>query len=378
MNKVGLVTCFLNNYGACLQAYALQKVITALGHECQIIRYSPNPEIIHYDSLYIKAKMLYRRIRGLFDNRYYYETSRIKMFNRFRKSTLVFGDKKFSSEDELYNYPFKYDYFVVGSDQLWNPIIHGGNNKAYLLDFVTDWRKKIAYAPSIGLSVFPHDYAEEFSKLLGSFKYLSCREETGCKIVEQLSGKHCDFVLDPTLLLNKEEWISFSNSDKESEKQEEPYIFCYLFSENQNITDFVDYVKSKSQIKIKCIPYTKRELESDIERVRFAGPKEFVQLIKNASLVITDSFHATAFSINLNVPFYSLMRNSQRERINMNSRIADILNFTGLTSRLVDCKDCYPKELSYCVDFSYANKIIGEKRTRDKGILKMVLNSNEV
>lgn len=256
--------------------------------------------------------------------------------------------------------------FIAGSDQLWNPLIHGGkNNKAYFLDFVDLPKKRIAYAPSIGIEKIPEENKEEFIRLVKQFNNLSVRELSGKKIIEEFTGKKCRVVLDPTLLLPKDEWLSVASKPL----YKKPYIFCYLFSEREYTGEFVEYIKNKLQMDIVTIPFVKSEYSRNSIKIKNAGPKEFVSLIANASLVITDSFHATAFSINLNVPFYSLYRNSLDEKNNMNTRIDNILNLVDLESRRITCKAEFPESVELNIEFEKSNKILEERRLADKKYL---------
>ena len=123
-------------------------------------------------------------------------------------------------------------------------------------------------------------------------------------------------------------------------------------------------------MRVICIPYNDRELYSSFYKIKYAGPKEFLYYIKNASLIITDSFHATAFALNFNVPFYTLLRNELTEECNMNSRVIDILSFVNLEERLIKSEDDFPNEINMKIDFTNANRIIEDKRRNDIKFLK--------
>ena len=366
MKRIGLMTCYINNFGACLQAYALQTAIKKSGYICEIIRYTPVRSMKSY-SFPIKTALRIRNIlKGIKSKPFSYENARHKCFSRFRKQFLIFGKKAYNEISELYKQVPDYDCFVTGSDQLWNPLIHGGvNNKAYFLDFVPSDKKRIAYAPSIGIDKLPESCIDDFVSLIKKFDALSVRESAGQRIIESLSGRECRVVLDPTLLLTKDEWLSLSAEPVSSE----PYIFCYIFSERDYVGSFIEHVRNLLGFKVVTIPFTAREFNSDSIKMKSAGPQDFISLIANASLVITDSFHATAFSINLNRPFYSLMRNSENEKNNMNSRIDSILAMTGLEKRKITCKEDFPEIVDLDIDFSNANKIISEKRSADMNFL---------
>jgi hypothetical protein len=311
----------------------------------------------------IKMGLRFRNsIKALGNKFYEYENARSCCFDSFKKKYLTFGTKAYNDMSDLYRYVPKYDCFVAGSDQIWNPLIHGNtNNKAYFLDFVPQGKRKIAYAPSIGISKVPESCEREMGMLINDFNAVSVREIEGKRIVETVSDKECRVVLDPTLLLDSQQWEKIASPAK----FKKPYIFCYIFSEREYIGEFIEYVKKTLGMDIVTIPFTKREFESDYIKVKKAGPGDFLSLIKNSALVITDSFHATAFSINLNIPFYSLLRNSITEQNNMNSRIDSILSMTGLENRKIASREDFPTVPNLCVDFSNSNEIIKEKRAKD-------------
>ncbi len=365
--KVGLATCFIDNYGACLQAYALQTKIEESGCDCKIIKYTQpagyGRRTWRYNSLLLSlASFLKKDLRIHHGNK--------PKFEKFRKKYLKFT-KKYESSDSLYNFDLGLDAYVCGSDQIWNPLLFKGNDPIYMLDFVPNGKKRIAYAPSIGLSEFPKQYIEDFKNKINQFDYISVRESAGKDIAQPLTDKEVKVVLDPTLLLNGNEWSKLASEVK----IDRPYIFCYIFGDRHYIGEFVEYVKKETGLNVVCIPYTKREKESDYIKVYDAGPCEFLWLIKNAKFVITDSFHATAFSINFNTPFYSLLRNEDSDKINMNSRIFSILKLVGLEERMVAEDVKYPFDIKTDIDFSNANKCLDEKRRCDFGDLKKQLEN---
>lgn len=362
MINIGLMTCYVNNYGACLQAYALQKAINKLGYNCEIIRYTPVPNV-KLPTNTQKAIQLLKNIKRCLKNPdYIYTIERNRKFKSFREQYLKFGEKDYPEIKDLYDCPPDYDAFVTGSDQLWNPVIHGmSNNKAYFLDFVPKGKKRIAYAPSIGVSKVPDCCKDDMALLLNKMDVLSVREKAGKDIVEELTDKDCKVVLDPTLLLDKSQWSEIAVKPK----LDKPYIFCYLFGLSSYIGDFVKYVEKKTGYQVVTLPFTKREYKSRYQKIHNVGPREFLGLIQNASLVITDSFHATAFSINFNRPFYSLLRNTEGEINNMNSRIYSILELTGLTERLIAPSKKFTNDVLDTIDFDKVNESLNSKRKTD-------------
>jgi|BioPla2DNA2_1021312.scaffolds.fasta_scaffold03338_4 hypothetical protein len=370
MKKVGLVTCFVNNYGACLQAYALQETIKKMSHDVEIVNYTPVKEVQKKNNFQKIIFWLHEKYRCLRYKNYSYSFKSKKYFNRFRKEKLIFSKKFYKDEASLFNQQFYYDAFVVGSDQLWNPVIHGfKNNRAYFLDFA-EQELKIAYAPSFGISSFPNKELEDDAKrMLLKFDFLSCREKTGANLVKKITGRKCYAVLDPTLLLSKEEWGQICGD----RLIKEDYIFIYRFGESEAQETIIQEFARVAKLPIYSLPMSQNDFNSKYKILKPCGPTEFVNYIKNASFVLTDSFHATVFSINLNVNFGSLLRNQEGETNNMNSRIFDILTKFNLENRLLDDTDSIKNILHSKIDFEKPNKLLKEFRTHDINLLKDAL-----
>ncbi len=369
--NIGLMTCFVDNYGACLQAYALQQTIKKSGNDVEIIKYI-GEQGYEPDRGWKKwiRNPLFRWIRRRTNLSYEFYCERRGAFDAFRNRYLEFSSQSFHSFAELQKKANIYDAYVCGSDQIWNPNLYHGNNHCYYLDFVEPGKKRIAYAPSIGISSIPVEYQRDMKELLNRMDVLSTRERTGAEIVTELSGRECRTVLDPTLLLSKEEWSSVARKPDVNV----PYVFCYVFGDQEYIGKFIHMVKEKTNLPILTIPFSAREQKPELEEVTGAGPEDFVGLIKNASLVITDSFHATAFSINLNTPFYTMLRNGEGDRNNMNSRVLDILHDLGLQDRIISGEKDFPDKLDMDLSFENSNSILFRRRKEDIQFLFDAIN----
>ena len=370
--KIGLVTCFINNYGACLQAYALQKTIVSLGCDCEIINYvepSSYDKKTSFVSNFLKNRFT-RFCMGLLNKHYRLQLLSRRKFNQFRANYLSLTIKEFLNTSSLGVIASDYDAFICGSDQIWNPFFCGDYYDAYMLAFAKETRR-IAYAPSIGLNNYPEKWRNEFSENLKHFSSLSCREETGSKIIREISKKDCRTVLDPTLLINCTQWKQLIHDYR---VVDERYVFCYLFDDRDFYCDFVIDTCKKLSAQPVIIHFIKRQESWPFKCVYDAGPLDFVNLISNASFVVTDSFHATAFSINLNTPFYSLVRNLKNGKIDMSSRIVDILSLTNLSKRLILDNEYDINVLEYNIDFKESNNLLEKKRKEDLLYLRNALD----
>ena len=373
--KVGLITYYGNNYGGCLQAYAIQQTIKNLGYNPQILQvYTPliGKDFNKWVAIrrILKDPIAFLRRRKYIKEHSRNEIIRSQAFDRYRSEFLAF-DKSFTlSVDNLFE-AINYDTFVCGSDQIWNPVLYGVH-PIWTMKFAPIGSKKIAYAPSLGISDIPEQYVADFKKNLKDYTYISCREQEGAKCLSRIIGKEVDVVLDPTLLLTPEQWHGFTcpvNIKK-------PYIFCYLFGDYPYITEVKKRVKKHFNIDIVCLPYNLRELKADDLKLYDITPNQFVWLIENAKYVVTDSFHASVFSIKMSTPFISLKRTSDNDKKNMNSRLYTLLQTVGLEDRLVgeSMVERIEDFINCTIDFESANERLTVFMKRDISKLKKALS----
>lgn len=367
MTRIGIITIVkVNNYGAELQAFALEKELQRLGFDAEIIDYLYYKNWRYKDSKLSKAflkqnnkqKILYwikyRLINFSIDcvcpffNKAIKQ--RIQRFAAFHKKNTKFS-KEFTSMPDLYkNYP-QYDIYMVGSDQVWNPFT-SSSIEPYFLTFASKDKKKIAYASSFGVSSIPELLEKQYSKLLNNLDHISVREQSGVNLVKQLINKDAKLVLDPTLLLNKTEWSKVMNPYP---KMPTKYILIYQLSDSQAIVNLALRIGKEYNLKVYriCKRAYANTQNKGIINILDAGPAEFLSLIHNATYVITNSFHGTAFSINFNIPFYSIISAKKTN----NSRLESLLNVTQLNSRLI--KDNVVTDsinISNNIDFTIANE----------------------
>ena len=227
--KLGIMTWFhYRNYGTALQVTALSETLRNIGADPYVIDYIPcgfYRSIPDYSFLGISRRFRKNKSIG---ERFFLNEEKDQLFNVFTERHLKFTEKCEDLSD-LENLNRYYDGFICGSDQIWAPILFDPH---YFLDFVKDSNKKIAYSPSFGLKSIDDVYVKyETKKLLEDFKHLSVREEAGKKIIERLTLKKADVVLDPTLLLTKHQWEVLLGLKSKSGK---PYMFVYMLGHNEN------------------------------------------------------------------------------------------------------------------------------------------------
>ncbi|ELC8425428.1 polysaccharide pyruvyl transferase family protein [Clostridium perfringens] len=366
MDKIGIIT-YHNycNYGTMLQALALQKSVENMGFYSEIIDFKQN-------NILTKSKLLKLRLKrsGIYLKqlkKYYllkktqkFFDEKNELFNEFYKSELNVGNKKYYSTQELIEEPPVYDAYVVGSDQTWNPYV-AGRPEAFYLPFVDNDNIKGSYGPSLAINNLNNEQKEFLVKRLQKFSFISCREKTGTELLKKLIEKPITTVLDPTLLLDKEEWNLFCDN----KQYDSPYILTYFLGENKLHREIVEELAKRLSMNIIAIPITYLELgNKNIEKV-FAGPREFLNLIRNASLICTDSFHGTMFSINFEKNFYSFCKMQNNDQKSENSRLQDSLEEFGLADRLISN---IPDKIEN-IDYKEVKKILNKRRKESKDYL---------
>jgi hypothetical protein len=231
--------------------------------------------------------------------------------------------------DKLTEKAREFDAVVVGSDQLWLPSGMGSN--FYNLLFVPDEIRKVSFATSFGVSYIPFYQVKKTGQYLNRFDYIGVREETGKKIVEEVSDKKAEVILDPTLLIEASEWRKCMKKNPVEGK----YIFCYFLGNNPEHRKQVDRFAKEKGLKVYNLAHIDEYVAEDklFSNVSDVGPFEFINLIDNAEYVFTDSFHASVFSILFNKKFIVFNRFSDADKNSRNSRIDNLMKKLGLESR---------------------------------------------
>ena len=365
-NKIGILTFHAShNYGSCLQAYALQKTIEKLGADTEIINFRTDRQRDMY-AVFTKRKGIKYFIKNATHLLYYnFLKKKHANFEAFIANNYTLSAKEYKNYSQLEQENFGYDAFVVGSDQIWNPIPKDFD-MSYFLPFVKD-KKKIAYAPSFG-PFFEKIDDEKLSIIaneVSKFDSISVREISAKHGLEKYISKDVDVVVDPTLLLNKDEWAQLIN---EKPVVEGEYIFLYTLFSNPEINKVAKYLSKKWKTKVVVSNFTNQhDVISCYEKKFDAGPKEFLNLICNAKFVLATSFHGTVFSILFNKPFFAI--NGEKD-----NRISTLLNLTKLQSRTINMVNMDERErMAFDTDFSMANQLILEERERSIKYLQTAL-----
>lgn len=310
------------NCGTFLQAYALQHIVESLGYE----------NIILNDAVQVKGiRPFYKRILSTMKEKFvevlkHNHSTRIKRcYNVFKKKYLRI-DWNTADLDKVNH---KYDIFLCGSDQIWSPIL-ADFKPYYFLNF-TD-KKKIAYAPSLGSYSANEEWIKNAEPLLRRFSFISVREEQGANIISQILGKEIPTVLDPTLLLMPNDWNAIVPA--KIIKSKRPYLFCYLLTYNKEYLRYAQTYANEHGYLFVCMGISS-SYNNQADKVIWGGPLEFLSAIKYAEVVITDSFHATIFSLLFKRDFFTLKRFKDSAWNNQNSRLENLLKKLSIEERFI-------------------------------------------
>ena len=358
--KIKTITCHhVYNHGALLQAYALIEFLKGEGHEASIIDYRPQYLDGHFklwrsDSRHNRIGLGWAYVLAKLPGRIC-ALKRKKAFDTFFDHYMSVTERVYHSIDELRDNPPEADLYIAGSDQIWNTDFKNGNDASFYLSFGNC--HKISYAASFATSKL-HDGTEDFvKKELKNFDAISVRENSGKIILNQL-GFNGEVVVDPVFLITKERWDKIATEycrDME-------YVLVYDFENNEDIQKLAQRYARLNHCKIFSIgPY---HMDYPDKCFLNYGPDTFVGLIRNAQCVFSNSFHASAFSLIYNTPFFIVNRKD-----GLNNRMSDLLKHYNLIERLVS-SDCKDETLVSIPEWNSVSQIIEYDITMSKQWLK--------
>ena len=347
MKKIGLSVCYdTKNFGSQLQVLATIKKLEELGFSTEIICYKKEftpafiiqqiPRLFNGYFLSNKKKIRQRKQEIAKHPEIQKKVQiRNQRFEKFAEKYFINLSKPYCGWENLVKESAKnYDAFLCGSDQLWLP--SNLESHFYTLEYAPDNKPKIAYATSFGVSNIPWYQKKRTKRYLERFQSLSTRELAGKKIIESLTDKNVEVVCDPTLLFDAESW---ANMIPDKRIIEEPYVFCYFLGDNNSHRDVAEDFCKKTGLKIVTCPF----LDNFVERDQIFGDiqmfdmdtEDFVNLIRHAEYILTDSFHGTVFSILHHRKFMTFNRfnNGANSR---NSRIDSLCTLLELSQRRYD------------------------------------------
>lgn len=364
--KVGILTLpNSDSYGATLQMYALYKTVRDLGYDSEIINYHN-----HYMKMLRHTTRANSRILGI--NWLKHKALKLlhcRMHRSFRKfeseKMIKYPQKAFSDKKKLGDIGKRYDAVICGSDQVWNPNITDSDT-SYFLDFCGPTTARISYAPSFGVEKLPEIFDVKVKNELKKFSYLSVREETGYRLVYELTHQESRVVLDPTLLVDSTDWTKHEICHHSATGD---YILYYTVRGSDSLWQFCTNLARKHNLKILRIGsnFIRKNFEQKdgIEYVCDVSPGEWLYLMHHAKYIMTNSFHGVAFAINYRKNFFVEFSSLT------NSRLSHIISMLGLENQIVKSKDSL---LPLTVDYTNANRILDQNKSESLTFLKQALS----
>ena len=385
-NKVGIVTLYHANYnfGGLLQAYALPKVLKEhFGIEAEQIDYVPTVQSVKEEQDNKKgiAKCFYRIIYnfGIF----FFDKVNKKKLNRRKQAFDSFINEIPHGETPCDYYTIneslnRYGVFVCGGDQIWNDFKEDQNIEVYSLQFVPSEYKKIAYGPSMAVLEASSSFKKVMRNGLNGLDAVSVREKKSLSVLQQLTDKNIEVVVDPVLLMTADEWTRSESGTKNKGK----YVLCYLLGDSTQQREAVKKAAKRLRLPVLTFPHilvnVVRKCDLFFGNIHdyTSGPREFIGLIKNAEMVITDSFHACVFSMIFKTPFAVFERGGIGETGNMNSRIYDFLEEYHLENQLVTAEELTEMKEIPKIDFTYAHEHWKKRREESLKYLENALKND--
>lgn len=375
--KLGLCLKYeQQNYGSKLQARATLQLFEELGHECHVIHYGKA-------GLLFKLKALPRLLNKTFRQDKLVEWNIARSFKlhpelskelQLRKKTFKEYDSKFFDKYEVFGARYidiqrianNYEAIVTCSDQLWSPSGLGTN--FYNLKFVPSNILKVSFASSFGVSQIPMYQRKATAEYLQRIEYVSCRENRGAEIVEELTGRSVPVLMDPVFAFNKEQWLEIIPEEK---IYKEPYLLCFLLGDTIAHRKSVEKFAAKKGLKIVTLRFLDQYVEYDTNFGDIApydaDPDMLLNILRGAEYVVTDSFHICAFSIIMHKQFAIFNRYSDNNASSKNSRIDTVCGNLGLNSRRVTAETNLTKIMDISIDWNIIDSklVCYAKKMRD-------------
>ncbi len=388
MKKIGIVAVtYKDNFGSALQTYATQYTLEKLGYDARIFEIKSVHRNIMVKKLWyyagrlfdpVEAKYLFANFMSRSRKQISATTDQFAQEMKVRHQMYTDFNKKWykmlpnaEGWSGLRKQASEMDAVIVGSDQLWRPSNIVGCY--YTLEFVPDEVKKISFSTSFGVPELPARLHKHTKRFLSRIEHISVRENSGAEIVKKESGKEAEIVCDPTMMLTAEEWLHIQNEKKFAEGN---YILMYLMGDNPKQRMFVKNLSKITGFKIigllhgaTYIPYDEDVVN---EKPFNVGPSDFVNLIRNAQYVCTDSFHCCVFSILNSIKFFAFRRWPDESKFSANDRLYTLLKFTGLERRMLDGAENIRGCIADQIDF---NDVLNHVAQRRKESMDYLLNA---
>lgn len=379
---IGIITYWTsdNNYGQILQAYALQKYLRNQGHTAYLITYIPHrkklleiiKEIIKC-FLYLSTKnKKYEETFLFYKNKWKHKK---RNFNQFKKTHLLKSKKVYYSLKELQTNPPKADIYITGSDQVWNNTACNKENGVWYLDFGNKEVIKASYAASSGRPLSKEE-KEDIYKYLSKFKLIGVREYELLNDIKSIGINRCELVLDPTLLLPKEEYLSFCEANNFHCKKK--YIFIYLLNiqtESEIYWNIINTYRKNKNLECKIVNssgyYQAKKVVNEVKSIQASIP-EWICYINNAEFVVTTSFHGVVFCIKFQKPFIAILLKGKYSK--GNNRIVTLLEKLELSSRIFSEYKNFAVQVEAPINWARVNELLEKEKQNSYTFLKNIIS----
>lgn len=357
--KIGIMTFYnTTNYGALLQMLALYRSVREINDNSDIIRYVC-PAVEERENLqFTKCRSMKQLARTMILR--VPNGNKQKTFRKFEEKNFTFSNYQYDQES-LKSISKEYNAVIVGSDQIWNTNLTGGDSGFYLPG--VEGIRKCSYAGSFGSAELDKAEYRKIRGYLKDFDVISVREKTGINIVYNCIGEKPEFVMDPTFLLTADEWKKEVNLNIKTRK---PYILLYLIQNKKKTISYAKTIAKRRGWSIKYVNISPYHV-SGVENIRSASPEEFLNLINGASLVITGSYHGLALAVNFCKPVYYELHEGEN---NFNTRIESLIEVLGLQA----CKLDYSSKSLPNIDYEAVQNRLKIQRLHSKEVLRIIVN----
>lgn len=374
--KVSIITLqYINNYGSVLQTYASQMYLEGKGCSVEIVNYTrENCRFVNLE----KSMRKHYKQKGLFFKLPFVSdllvarwkklhTKRNEVFERFRNDKIHLSEE-YSSIDDLMKEPPSANYYCVGSDQVWNYLYNDGVLPEYFLRYAPNGAKKFSLASSVGIEKMEDaETGALIKEYLDDFSLITVRENTAKKLLDDLGVNNCYQILDPTLLIPKEKWISILGLKRNLDYE---YVLVYQLNPCKEMDKFAEQIAQKQGCKLIIISNNIRLSVPGAEIINNPTIEQFLELILYAKCVVTDSFHGTAFSLNFNRELFSWLPKEY------STRLMSVLKMMGLQERAFVKNESRWETLAP-INYQNVNNVLSRERAKADKLIEGVLIDNE-
>lgn len=338
--KASVITLHtVDNYGSVMQTYATQQILKKCGYDVEFVDYWRRDNLPQSRAERMLEGSTLQKLKPLWGINDFTRRATVSILKsvlekqkspmwKFLEERVNLTKVRYCSYDELKSDPPMADVYITGSDQVWNSIWNKGIDLAYYLDFAPTGKPRIAFSASIGREQLDAEEIPETKRLLQKYSAISVREQSAVELLESMDIKST-LVLDPTLMLEADEWRKLAAK----QKKEKPYILIYQLNPNPQMDQYAERLAQKKNWEVVRIGFGRSDRQKGVRCVMMPSVEEFLGLFCDAACVLTDSFHATAFSLNLGTDFISILPGR------FGTRIESITKLTRTENRILSSYD---------------------------------------